>query len=135
MSHTLICFALGDADVTVVDIDETKLVGHLKDEIKKKHPQTLATVNEAALTLYRAELVSSEVSSEETFIKELNRLSRNLHECKKLAGWQPLSTYLGERPSQGKMYVFLVQAPQGESMKSRLCGAVAETDVFASVPC
>ena len=57
MSCTLFCFAPGDRDVTAVDINKTKLVGHLKKEIMKVYLQTLTIVNEAALTLYRAELV------------------------------------------------------------------------------
>ena len=98
------CFVAGERNTFSIKIDDTEMVDQLKTQ----------TVNEAALTLYRTELVPS--SDEETFMNELERLSENLGECKELLGWLQLSTYFRERPPVDKIYAFLVQTPKGESI-------------------
>ena len=119
MSRTLICFAPGGEDVFSVDIDETKLVTHLKEVIKEKNPHALANVDAAALTLYRAEIDESDDG--EFFMKELNRLSAHLNECKPLFGWLKLSKYFREEPPAGKIYIILVESPKGESIYCGRC--------------
>ena len=54
-------------------------------------------------------------------MKELNRLSEHLDECKRLLCWRTLSTYFHEEPPASKMYIILVQTPEGESIYCETC--------------
>ena len=121
MLRTLTCFVVPSGKNTFsIKVDDTEVVDQLKYEIKKKQPQTLALVDDTALTLYQAEIVPSH--DKETFMGEVKRLSENLDECKELLGWLELSTYFPESPLAGKIYVILVQIHMGEPTNSRACG-------------
>ena len=119
MSYDLDCFILGSMCHFSVQIGETKTVDSLKNAMKEKIPHTLANVHAAALALYRAEI--DKPDDDETFMHEIKRLSENLHECKGLLPWRALSAYFREEPPAGKIYIILVQIPEGESIYCRSC--------------
>lgn len=75
MLCTLICFVPGSKDVFIVNIDDTQLVSHLKQEIMKANPQTLATVQEDALILFKinVKVDISDRGQYEEIIKEISR--------------------------------------------------------------
>ena len=125
MSYTLFCFIPGSNSVCLVDIDETKTVGHLKDEIKKRNTKTLATVDVQELNLYRVEIGIEISNNRDTLVKELNQLSQNLNKALVLHEARQLPVYFGEgeRPSTGKGYYILVLVPEGESI---YCGGVVQ---------
>ena len=90
---------------------------HLKKEIRKA-PELNARAADS-LTLYRIAIDQSH--DKKLRMSELTRLSENLEECTELDEWQQISTSFGERPPAGKIYVVLVQTPEGESI---YCGGV-----------
>lgn len=75
MIRTLICFVSGSKDVFIVNIDDAKLVGHLKQEIMKANPQTLPTVEEDALTLYKID-VKVDISGRGQYKEVIKEISR-----------------------------------------------------------
>ena len=114
----VMCAILGHQQIFSVEIDSNKRVSALKNKIKQaKH--VLAPVDADATTLHLAEIISSK--DEVAVMNELKRASNNLGECKKLLDWLELSEYFREEPPAGKMYIVLVQPPQGESI---YCGGV-----------
>ena len=122
--HTVMCAILGHQQIFSVEIDGNKQVSVLKRMIKQaKH--VLAPFDADAPTLHLAEIISSK--DEVAVMNELKRASNNLGECKKLLDWIELSEYFREEPPSGKMYVVLVQPPQGESIYCR--GVVLMADV------
>ena len=120
MLHTLTCSLSGGKNTFSIKIDNTEMVNQLKDEIKKKQPQTLGPVDDDALTLYRTEIVPSH--DKETFMNELKHSFENLNKCQELYGWLPVSTYFPESHPEGKIYVVLVQIPKGEPINSMSYG-------------
>ena len=125
MSSELFCFIPGGKSVFSVEIDKTKIVDQLKKAIKKKKTQTLANVEPHALTLYRVAIDRSlDNKQQET---TLTQLSENWGERKELINTDQLSSIFDEQPPDGKIWVTLVQIPQGESI---YCGGVVlMTDV------
>jgi len=85
-------------------------VTHLKQAIKGKLFNTLATVSADALTLYRVAI--NESYDPATRRNELERLIQNLNECTELDEKQQLSVIFDEGPPPGKRYYILVTHPR-----------------------
>ena len=113
MLRTLTCFVPGSKDVFLVDIDETKSVSHLKKEIMKANP--LATVNEAALTLYKINIDISGISDEKykQIIAELSRHDDYVFTTKEfLRPSKKLNTVFGSSdPSKDRIHILAVPPP------------------------
>ena len=124
--HTVMCAILGHQEIFSVEIDSDEPVSELKNMIKTSD-DALAPFYAVDLTLYLAEIDSS--NDEVAFMNELKRASNNLDECKKLLDWIKLSEYFREKPPAGKLYIVLVQPPEGESI---YCGGVVRTALFIS---
>ncbi|RGB40182.1 hypothetical protein C1646_753552 [Rhizophagus diaphanus] len=62
MSITLLCFVKGNTLVNAfpVDIDKDWLVGHLKEAIKTKNPQTFANINAKDIKLWKVSIPSDQ---------------------------------------------------------------------------
>ena len=108
------CFLIGGDSTFSVNIDKTltRTVDHLKKEIRKAPELNARAVD--SLTLYRVAIDQSH--DKKLRMRELTRLSENLEECTELDEWQRVSTTFGESPPAGKIYVVLVQTPEGESI-------------------
>ena len=97
------------SSVIPTDFDETHTrwtVTHLKQAIKGKLFNTLATVAADALTLYRVAI--NESYDHATRMGELERLIQNLNECTELDEKQQLSAIFDESPPPGMWYIILV---------------------------
>jgi len=121
------CFTPGFEDLFLVRVDEkmTMKGARFKEKIINKGPHVFAGVHPGTLGLYLT--IMDENEEKTTRMHELTRLSNNLIECTPLTDEvQPLSEYLGETPPEGAMYIILVRPPS-ESIKTTVCGAIAET--------
>ncbi|PKY33153.1 hypothetical protein RhiirB3_344105 [Rhizophagus irregularis] len=58
MSITLLCLVKGNTLVNAfpVDIDKDRLIGHLKEAIKTKNPQTFANVDAKDIKLWKVSI-------------------------------------------------------------------------------
>ena len=119
----LSCFLIGDDNTFVVEIDASKQVGNLVNEIKKARGR-LNDVEPTSITLYMAEIDNS--LDWANFIDELQRRSQDLVNCIKLSDAErSLSVIFGNTP-EGKYII--VQISKGESIKTTtVCGTVDET--------
>jgi len=121
MSHPVWCFLVGGTDIFPVDIDQTKTVGHLKDEIKTKQQQKLDHIDATDLKLYRVEIEDSHATVQ--IIAQLNQFSQNLNEGNALDVRGQLSVVFRGLPP-GKSYYALAHPPKGQSIYSRAYGCV-----------
>jgi len=90
MSYTFLCFLIGDRATFPVDIEQTKLVGHLKKEIKKEIPNTLNHIDAKDLTLYKVEV---DASHKPTYLRQLDEKSKTLDPLSELNDPQKLQTF------------------------------------------
>jgi len=128
--YRIFCFIPGEQDDFPVKIEKSGLVDELKEKIKEKRQQKLAGVDAATLKLYQVTVNGS--PDRKRFIDQLNQLSQNLNEnMVVLRGCEQLSEYFGKSPTPPKTYYTIVQIPEGEpageSIKTTVCGALAET--------
>ena len=121
MLRTLTCFVPGSKDVFVVEIDETKSVSHLKEEIRKKNPETLATVNEADLMLYKINIDISDISDEKykQIIAEISQHDYVFTQKEFLRPSKRLTTVFGSFDPSGDRIHILAVPPPGEPTNSR----------------
>jgi len=129
--NKIICFIPGEQDAFSVKIEKSGLVDDLKDKIKKKRSRTFANVEAATLNLYRV-IIDESLDNKKKFIDQLNQYSQNLDESVvALWGGRQLSSYFSESPAPPGKYYIIVQIPKGEptgeSIKTTVCGALAET--------
>jgi len=117
MSYTFLCFLIGGRATFPVDIEQTKLVGHLKEEIKKKIPNQLNHIDPEHLTLYQVEV---DASHKPTYLRQLDEISKTLDPLSELNDAKKLSAVFPEGPLEMKIQI-LVQPPEGESI---YCGGV-----------
>jgi len=74
MLYNLVCFVLGRRDVFSIKIDETGTVDDLK-EISKRNPQTVATVDADAVTLYKITMNLPNYGQYHKIIEEVSKSS------------------------------------------------------------
>ena len=117
MSYTILCFLVGGRATFAVDIEQTKLVGHLKEEIKKKIPNQLNHIDPEHLTLYQVEV---DASHKPTYLRQLDEKTKTLDPLSELNDAEKLSSVFPEGPLEMKIQI-LVQPPEGEST---YCGGV-----------
>ena len=98
MSKTIWRFIIGDIETWPVKIDFAETVAHMKKHIEWENPG----LNAPELTLYRAVVDESTNKQLESRMNELNRLCRDLKECKKLDDNQQLLGIFSARPLKGK---------------------------------
>jgi len=117
MSYTFLCFLVGGRTTFAVDIEQTKLVSHLKQEIKKIEHTRLDQVAAPDLTLYKVEV---DASHKPTYLRQLDEKSKTLDPLSELNDPQKLSDVFPQGPLEMKIQI-LVQPPEGEST---CCGGV-----------
>jgi hypothetical protein len=123
MPYTLICFKPGDKSIFPVDIEKTKTVGHLKDEIKKKKPQTFANVEADHLTLFKTKVDISDDDEPEI----LDRISKGIYKFELMLMLKParkISCYFKEDAEETLEVLVEISGPPGEPMNSRACDDV-----------
>ena len=112
MPDELFCFIPANGSVFSVDVDKTKSVGWMKKIIKMERPQTLATIEAAALKLYRVVIPESLNNQQQESI--LTQLSKNLGALEELINTHLLSTIFDQKPPDGTMWVTIAVLPLGE---------------------
>jgi len=115
MPNLVWCFLVGDADIFSVDIDQTKSVDHLKDEIKTKQQSKLDHIAAADLTLYHVNIKFDE-SDEQQHITRANEVFQDLSKHKPLSSSLKLSTIKGGFGFSDGFLHILVQLPPSESL-------------------
>ena len=111
---TIFCIILGDNRAFSVDIEETKTVDHLKDEIKMKRKHDLVGCDAVWLELYQLKGINFDAP----YLEKVRKISQDLggQESPKLDLWLELSTIKGGFP-KGMLHI-LVEPPAGESINS-----------------
>jgi len=111
MSYTIWCFIVGETAPVLVEIDQTKLVTHLKDDIKNKATPKLDAFAAHELTLYKIK----EFKLEKFDKHAVQEISQNLSEQTSLKPWNKLSEIEGGFP-EGMLHI-LIEPPAGESIQ------------------
>jgi len=119
MSYTIWCFLPGCRSAFPVDIEETRTVAHLKDAIKAKLTNTLATVDSHALSLYHINVEESD-DDERVAIEEVNRLAQDLSSLKRLHSVDSLEDVFESSAPPPETINILVLAPGGEPIGPRM---------------
>ena len=115
MKYDLFCFLIGEKRTFLVEFDPAKLVGHLKNDIKKTRGRALDGIDSCDLRLYLVEIDHS-LGVEER-INKLIQSSQKLDECTWLNDdQQGLSVHFGGG-AEGKYII--VQIPGGEPFNLR----------------
>ena len=147
MSYTLYGVIIGDTDAFNLKVDQTWTMSALRDHIKEKAAQMLASIHAHHLTLYKANI---DISSEEAYIQVMKAISQNATWAEALQDipLQYTNNTQVERiilPSRRLSAIFdeptldednvriVVELPPGESSDSRAYGAVAETHLPISL--
>ncbi|CAG8541901.1 9942_t:CDS:2 [Paraglomus occultum] len=116
---TLSCLLMGDdpyANVFTVDIDDNKLVSHLKKAIKQEQPQTFANVDSKNLKLWKVNipLDEPEPNLSLTTTNKFNiTIREGLPDVKLLSAWDDISDYFSGQPP--KKHVHIVVQPEPSS--------------------
>jgi hypothetical protein len=119
MSYELFCAIIGDKDGFPVKFDGTQTVGSLKDAIKAKAAQTLASVDAHALTLYKVNIDISNKKISARVKEQICQSSIDFDREQKLDPVDDLSDYWGESDLPKKKTIhILVELPAGESIGS-----------------
>jgi Crinkler effector protein N-terminal domain len=114
MLYTLVCIVIGETNPFVVDINEDRLVAHLKKAIKKEAEHALGAFDAHTLTLYQVHLNPKE----EEYHKKLQEAFRNPSKNKELDPLDELKDVFPTGPTR-RMIQILVQPPEGELPDSR----------------
>ena len=148
MLYTLGCIVIGEDTVFLVEIDDTKSVDKLKDDIIKKRPNIIdRTIHDAThLTLYKVEI---KLSNDDAYIEEVKKQSKLISNVNKLRTWDKLSKVFASpapdastpgasapdasAPDDETIHI-LVQLPSGESIDPKVGGAIAETNIRTLSP-
>ena len=122
MRYSIFCTIIGEKSAFKLLIDDTWIVDELKDEIKKKAAQTLASIDAFKLTLYKVDIdmsmnyrqVIEIISQDKTYTQEIQGLStkRELDDPS-----EKLSVIFSPRPADRRISI-LVELPPGESIDS-----------------
>jgi len=106
--YTIFCTLPGRGSALCVDIEETRTVAHLKDA---ELPNTLATVDSHALSLYH---INVDGSDKKAFIEEAKRLAQDLSSLKMLNLVDSLEDVFESCAPLRMTVHILVLAPGGE---------------------
>jgi len=116
MDLTIFCLLPGGDSPFPVDIPETRTVGHLKDVIKLKNPQTLSNVEAWRLSLHLVEIDATDVrkaiAEAETIFQTLRTLTVDSVEF--LNPTRCLSTVFKSRGHTRESIHILVVPPRSE---------------------
>ena len=104
---TVFCTIVGRNTIFPVNIQTSRTVSHLKDEIKV----TLANYEAETPTLYGGAI--QETPDREERDKILSRLSHNLSECRLLVEEDLISKHFDDDPPEGLEYYVIVVMPEG----------------------
>ena len=116
MAYTIFCVLPDGKPTFGVAIPKTQTVSELKDAIKVKIPLSLNAIEARDLTLYEANLDSSD---EKEYIKQAKLLAENPDNLLKLDPVKKLTAVFGSSgPIEEKIHVLVV----GEPIDSRACG-------------
>jgi hypothetical protein len=123
MTYTIICLLIGEATSFLVELDETIIVGELREVIRLNIGYS---PHARYLNLY---FVNVTGHNEAARIEIVNSKARNLGDLHKLSSFTSLTTIFESTPYQPKAIHILIEPcfPAGESIKTMVCGAVAET--------
>ena len=146
MPYNLCCAILGHKTAFSVDIDETRMVGELKDEIKAKKAHALSSYDADSLVLYKVNInIPDNGDNDEAYHQVIAKISQNTtytQEIQNLSAEQQvltnplrrLSTIFGELSPVDTGIRILVELPPGESVDSIDPGVwcVAETGPISS---
>jgi hypothetical protein len=120
--YSIYCLLEGLGSPFPVDIDKTRTVGHLKQEIKKEKAVALAGVDADNLNLYHVTIPST---NQQVYTEEANKIFKDLSNHTPLNPSDTLSAIEGGFPE--RTLHILIHLPQSESIDSRACSAVTET--------
>ncbi|CAG8598035.1 2828_t:CDS:2 [Paraglomus brasilianum] len=115
---TLSCLVMGDdpyENVFAVDIDDSKLVSHLKKAIKQEQPQTFAGVDSKNLKLWKVNipLNEPEPNLSLTTTKKFDiTIREGLPDVKLLSSFDEISEYFSGQPPRKHVHVVVQGEPQ-----------------------
>jgi hypothetical protein len=117
----LVCFKPGDKSTFSVDIEGTKTVEQLKDEIKNKRPSTLANVDSVDLTLFQVKVdIPVNVNQYRQILQDMSRSDYEFLQKEELIAACMVSRYF--QADSGETIEVLVEI--GELIKSTACATV-----------
>ena len=117
MPYCLTCFIPDGKGVFIVRIDETKTVGHLKDEIKKKQEPTFDGLDAHALTLYKTNVDLSDKSKYREIIDQISKSSYVFTPKEFLNPAKRLDTFFGSPgPIKVERSVHILVLPPGREL-------------------
>jgi hypothetical protein len=115
MPYTIFCAITGYEPFSV-NIDETRTVGELKNSIKAKAAQILASVDALALTLYRIDVAATD--NMKTTMEAVGRSAQNVSSRDPLRPLLSLQAVYPPPGPPGMMVHIFVQLPSSESIDS-----------------
>jgi len=130
--YTLLCAIIGErTDPFPIHIEETRIVGDLKEDIKMKKKRVLAEIEADTLALYKTDI---DIDATDTAYKQvIQQISNNTTTAPKEPLLNPshkLSAKFGKSiPADGRIHI-LVERPPGQStdpIDPSVCDAVDET--------
>ena len=113
-TKTVFCFLPGNKDIFPVDYNERTTVGHLKQAIKDKKPNTLGRIDAHCLTLYKISVGFSDIDHYRTIIDQISEGVFQFDQKEEL--WNASLLVSSSFQEQSNKIEILVELPEGESM-------------------
>ena len=122
MPYTVSCAIIGHKALFSVKINKTQTVDELKDAIKAKKQDALASFDASSLMLYKVDI---DISKKETLAEVMLQISQSLIKVnEELNPFFTIREYYKAAPRRKSIHI-LIQLPRGELIDSRVCGVVA----------